>query len=337
MFSLISPLLTRASRSALIDGRGRRIDHLRLSVTSACNLRCAYCRPGGRHDRLPNRAWNDDQRVELVAFLHRAYGLAQVRLTGGEPLLHPGLIQLVRRIHAVAPDLSLAMTTNALLLADRAEELFHAGLKRLNISLDTLDPRRYQALTGGMLNVALQGIDAAIEAGLPPPRINTVVLRGWNDDELPTLAHWAWDRGCEIRFLEAMPIGPAADFNREHFVSAREIRSRLDSHFELTELPRRSGETAVRYEARGQRSRGTIGIIAPVTETFCGQCRRIRVTADGRLFPCLLDARHLDLSEAWPDGVFDEDRAHDILQTAVADKAESGAREQLTGMVQLGG
>lgn len=323
--------------TSLIDGCGRRIDHLRLSVTSVCNLRCAYCRPAVAARVAASSMLSDRQRSELVTWLYDRFGLRQLRLTGGEPLLHPSIQSLIAAIRDAAPDLSVAMTTNGCLLSRSAAWLRAAGLDRLNISLDTLDAQCYRELTGGDLADVLAGIDAACAAGFPPPRINTVVLRGVNEDHLTPLARWALARGMEIRFLEAMPIGAAADFNRARFVPAAEIRRSLQQTFTFEPLPRAAGETAVRYHARNCTIAGTIGIIAPISESFCGQCRRIRVTADGRLYPCLLDSRSVNFGSAWSDGRWDTDMAERLLGAAVRTKQPIGMPGQGTAMVTLGG
>lgn len=331
-------VVPRRSKSALIDRCGRRIDHLRLSVTSACNMACTYCQPRGGADEAPcAEVLTDDQRIELVRELHREYGLTQLRITGGEPLLHKSIIHLVGRLRQSAPDLTLAMTTNGRLLARYSLPLREAGLNRLNISLDSLVPATYRYLTGAPLGDVLSGIDAVLTAGFPPPKLNAVVLRGVNDSELANLARWAWARGAEMRFLEAMPIGTAADYNRSRFVSAREIRSTLRTEFVLTPTIREPGETAARYHCLGGQSGGRIGIIAPMTEPFCGQCRRMRVTAAGQLFPCLLDGRSLCLSDAWVHGQLDAVRLGQIFREALSGKGPFRQQGQMAAMVRIGG
>lgn len=322
-----------SARSPLLDQHGRRIQHLRISVLSACNLRCIYCQPVSEGVRRPSLT--DRQRIEFVQYLYEAYGLRQVRITGGEPLVHPGLVELVAAIRQCAPDLVLAMTTNAQGLPDCAMLLRSAGLDRLNISLDTLDAVRYRALTGGELGPVLKGIDAAIAAGFPAPRLNSVILRGENDKEVVRLAKWALARGCEIRFLEAMPIGPAADLNRRLFVSADEIRSKLEQEFRLLPYGLEAGSTALRFQAQGT-VMGVIGLIAPVTKPFCASCGRVRLSADGRLFPCLLDDRFADMKPAWADGAFNPDAAHRLILSIVSAKKALGS-QQTTAMVTLGG
>ncbi|MEK6643507.1 MAG: radical SAM protein [Planctomycetota bacterium] len=328
----------RESDAVLIDGCGRRIDHLRLSVTSACNLRCLYCRPKGIGDATSHgRDLDDKQRLELVHFLYESYHLRQLRLTGGEPLLHPSITSLIADVRRIAPDMDLAMTTNGGRLADLAGPLRCAGLDRVNISLDTLDPVQYHNLTGGELAPVLDGIKKCIAVGFPSPRINTVVLAGINDQHLIELTEWSLQQGTEIRFLEAMPIGPAANYNRDRFVDAATIRKALARRIMLTPLPRNHGETAMRYLAVRGTSRGIVGIIAPVTERFCGQCRRMRITADGRLFPCLLDERSVELLPAWGQGRLSPASLDRLIQSAVDAKKWQGPALQRTAMVQLGG
>lgn len=328
------PLQAR-DRMPLIDAHGRRIHHLRLSVISACNLHCMYCRPkadGGATGRL-----TDGNRTEFVRFLYERYGLAQVRITGGEPLLYPKLLELIAALRKVSPDLRLAMTTNAQGLADRAASLRRAGLDRLNISIDSLDPERYRTMTGGEVGPVLDGINAAIAAGFPPPKLNSVVLRGENDDEMVSLAAWAFERGCEMRFLEAMPIGPAGDVNRRLFVSADEIQARLTIEFTLTPMGIEHGATALRFWCNGSHGSGVVGLIAPMTKPFCGSCGRVRLTADGKLYPCLLDTRFADLRPAWVADRFDPTLADSLIRAVVHRKRWQGPNVQSTSMVALGG
>lgn len=321
----------------LVDRFGRRIDHLRLSVTSRCDLRCVYCRPDAtRRPDCPARELSDERRAEFVSFLYHAFDLTQVRITGGEPLLHTSVTSLIEALRRSAPELNIAMTTNGRLLADRCKELRSAGLDRLNVSVDSIAPERYRRITGGNLGDVLAGLEAAAAAGFPSPRINAVVLRGHNDDEVVDLVRWAFSRGSEIRFLEAMPIGPAAEANHRGFVSAAEVRRRIGEYFALTPLPIGRGETARRWLAEKGKTRGIVATIAPVTEPFCSQCRRLRLTADGRLFPCLLDNRCESLESTWTDGSFNPERATRIVLSAVRHKLFNGGA-QTTSMVALGG
>jgi cyclic pyranopterin phosphate synthase len=279
----------------------------------------------------------DGQRLEFVSFLVTEYGLSQVRLTGGEPLIYRGIVELIAALHAAHPQLQLALTTSASRLRDLAGPLKAAGLARLNISLDTLDESIYEEMTGGRLGNVLEGIDAALAAGFDPPRINCVPLRGMNLSEIIPLTEWALDRGFELRFLEAMPIGPAADLNRERFVSCDEALEILRMAFRMEVLPFERGGTATRYRVIDAGREGVIGMISPVTKPFCGSCRRMRLTADGRMFPCLLDGRFVSLNQAWRDGRLNAQLADAMIREAIAGKAPKGPLHQPTRMVVLGG
>lgn len=321
----------------LIDAFGRRIDHLRMSVTSACDLKCIYCRPNARSVYgKPGLDLNDGQRIEFVRYLYDHHGLSHLRLTGGEPLLYPPLPRLIESIRAACPELSLAVTTNGRRLSRVAQSLRSAGLDRLNLSLDSLNADCYQKITGGRLSDVLEGLRVASEAGFPSPKINTVVLRGLNDAEVQNMARWAIAHGSEIRFLEAMPIGPAGPFNRARFVSAFDIRRQLSASFELTPIPSSPGATASRFRATSGGLQGIIGTIAPVTEPFCSSCRRIRLTADGKLFPCLLGKFHVDVRSAWRDGHLDRESLGEQIQNAAESKQQRGT-VQTVQMIQLGG
>ncbi len=325
-----------AERSGLVDGCGRRIDYLRLSVTSACDLRCIYCRPATETVCMGKPTLTDRQRVDFIRFLHDRYGLVQVRFTGGEPLLYRDIVSLVAEVRRAVPELELVMTTNGQWLYQKGFELFTVGLNRLNVSLDTLNPARHRAITGGQLEPVLEGLQSARFVGFPPPKINTVVLRGVNDDEIADLTMWAWSKGSEIRFLEAMPIGPAADANRRGFVSGAEIRANLAEQFQLEPIPGAPGDTARRFHGSCDYCSGVVGMISPVTEPFCAGCRRMRLTSDGRLFPCLLDGRSVDISAAWETGRFSTSTADMLVRAAVAGKQPQGNRQHVA-MIALGG
>lgn len=326
-----------ATAAGLIDGCGRWIDHLRLSVTPDCDLRCIYCRPGTMAaPSVGDCGLSDAQRVTLVRFFHERFGLKQLRLTGGEPLIYDGLIPLVAALRETMPDLTIALTTNGQQLYHKGFELREAGLDRINVSVDSLDPVRYRKVTGGRLDMVLAGLESAEAVGFPAPKINTVVLRGVNDAQLVDLTRWSLDRGLEIRFLEAMPIGPAATVNRRAFVSAARIRELLTRQFTLKPMPHEQGSTAKRYHVAGNGQHGVIGIIAPVTEPFCADCRRIRLTSDGRLFPCLLDDRSVDMTPAWGGGEFNPEQAARLIRSAALAKQPQG-HMQSAGMVTLGG
>ena len=327
-----------AGQRRLVDGCGRRIDHLRVSVTPHCDLRCVYCRPAGEQvNTCSANQLDDHQRLAFIRFMHERFGIVQVRVTGGEPLVHPGIVEFIAAIRDALPDLDVAMTTNGRRLKTFAQALRAAGLERLNISLDSLEAETYLRITGGDLQAALVGIEAAQDAGFPAPRVNAVVLRGLNNTELPQLADWALAKGIELRFLEAMPIGGVAVANRRALVTAAEIRATLRRHFTVASVGDCFAGTAQRYQVSDGERSGHIGIIAPITEPFCTGCRRVRLTADGRFFPCLLDSSYVDLRAAWPTG----DRIHEStaawIRSVVAAKKPEGPQRQAAAMMSLGG
>jgi cyclic pyranopterin phosphate synthase len=259
---------------------------LRISVTDRCPLRCAYCVPeAGIPKRPREEILSYEEIVRFVSAVKASYGLAGVRLTGGEPLVRPEIEKLVGMLSAMgAPD--LALTTNGQLLAGKIQALKDAGLRRLNVSLDSLDPGAYRAITGGgILEDTLAGIAAARQAGLAPLKLNTVVVRGRNDHELPALVSFAMRNGCQMRFLERMPIGAAAG---NGFVPSAEVRLRLEREFTLVALPADPAATSRNFTATGQSGHSAIvGFISPRSEPFCGACRRLRLTATGLLIGCL--------------------------------------------------
>jgi len=270
-------------------GASDRPVSLRLSVTDRCPLRCLYCMPA---EGVPLRSHEEvlriEQMVRFVRVLKSCRPLAKVHITGGEPLIRRGILSLVEML-AGEGIADLAMTTNAEGLAERAAGLKQAGLRRINVSLDSLDPEMFATLTGGgELSPVLAGIDAAVAAGLVPVKLNTVVMKGHNDGEVTDLARWALDHGCAIRFLELMPIGCTAGMFRECFMPASEIRSRLAASFSLAPQPYSSGASSRDFRATDADGRsGIIGFIAPETQPFCDGCSRLRLTSTGELISCL--------------------------------------------------
>lgn len=329
---------TSNSRSqALVDQHHRRIDHLRISITDRCDLKCVYCRPDGDAAIPHSQTLSLNQRVALVEMLAARYGLTEIRITGGEPLVEPTAVAFVAALREALPSITLKMTTNARRLSAFAAPLRDAGLNRLNISLDSINPDTYRNMTGGNVTTVRDGIAAARFAGFPPPRINVVTLRDWNDHEVVDMVAWALHEKLELRFLEPMPIGPVATRNELQFVSAAEVRARLSREYELTSLPREMGATARCYRVNGDDVSGTIGFIAPITEPFCSDCRRMRITADGHMYPCLLDSRNVDLRPALQNDKWDEARLAELIETTIAKKAAVGPQLQATSMITLGG
>jgi cyclic pyranopterin phosphate synthase len=270
---------------------------LRISVTDRCQLRCRYCAPaGGDGEPLRADTLAFDGILAFVRILKRRYGLRKVHLTGGEPLLRPRLAGLVRTL-AEEGLADLALTTNGHRLAGMAEDLRRAGLRRINVSLDSLDPPTYRRLTrGGDLARAIAGIEAALRAGLEPVKLNMVVLRGINEHEVADVVRWGLERGCHVRLLELMPIGAGREDFGRRFVSSAEVRERLAAHVDLEPLPYEPGSSSRNFLARRACGRaGVIGFISPCSNAFCGGCRRLRLTADGRLLGCLAQPQGTDI------------------------------------------
>jgi cyclic pyranopterin phosphate synthase len=268
----------------MIDQYGRNIEYLRLSITENCNMKCIYCNPDGALcSPIETNQMSVDEIVKTVRAMVRV-GIRKVRITGGEPTVRSDLVEIVRRIASLPGIDDLSMTTNGLRLGSLAIELKQAGLQRLNISLDSLDPQKFTEITGGgKLDAVLAGIDHALAIGLQPIKINTVLIRGINDDEIDGLIGLAKNRPIDIRFIELMPIGKYGESNREKILTSDEV---LAKHPELRPLQREEqGAPAVYYGIDGYQ--GRIGFISPISHEFCQDCNRIRVSADGKIRPCL--------------------------------------------------
>jgi cyclic pyranopterin phosphate synthase len=279
-----------------LDNFNRPISYLRISVTDRCNLRCVYCMPP---EGVPCRSHEEILRyeeIELIVQAAASLGISKVRLTGGEPLVRLGCVELVRMLARIPGIDDLAMTTNGALLGRYAAELAEAGLKRVNVSLDTLQPERFHQITRqGDLDTVFAGIAAAREAGLVPLKVNTVVVRGLNDDEVVDFARLTLEGDWHVRFIEMMPLGANTTWAGDGYVSVGEVRRRIeDALGELVLAKVRVGNGPARYH-RLPGAMGTIGFISPISEHFCYQCNRLRLTADGRLRPCLLSDDEIDL------------------------------------------
>lgn len=290
----------------LRDAEGRTVGYLRLSVTDRCTCRCVYCMPEGGVPLMGHGDVCSFEELTAIVEALVARGVRKVRLTGGEPLVRRGIVDLVRMLRAVPGVEELALTTNAVLLAPLAEELAQAGLDRVNISLNSLDADRYRAITrGGRLEDALDGIRAAHAAGLTPLKLNCVLLGGVNDDEIPRMAAIAHDHAVDVRFIELMPIGEAASLPRECFIPASRV---LEAVPELGPVSADGGEAGQAAGTCGSTSvegvaelytapgwKGRVGLIRPMSHRFCAGCTRLRLTADGRLKPCLHSADEVPL------------------------------------------
>jgi cyclic pyranopterin phosphate synthase len=273
----------------LLDSYQRQIKDLRISLTDRCNFRCFYCRSADDTFSAPKDSILTFEEIIYLSEIFVGLGIEKIRLTGGEPLLRKDLETLIEKLAKLKPKLKdLAITTNGFGLKNRAESLKNAGLDRVTISLDSLQPENFQRITGvNKLREVLDGIEAAQVANLSPVKINSVIIRGKNDSEILALAEFARRTGVSMRFIEFMPLDSGKVWRREKIVSSREIFQIINSEIPLKLKEKtRGSETALNYKfADG--SKGEIGIIAPITESFCGQCSRIRLTADGQIRTCL--------------------------------------------------
>jgi cyclic pyranopterin phosphate synthase len=274
--------------------------YLRLSVTDRCNLRCRYCRPDGQAATAPGLP--DETMLGIVSAMARLVPVRKVRLTGGEPLLRAGLSDLVRKLRRLLPNAELAMTTNGTLLRAAAATLRDHGLDTVNISLDTTDPRHFARLTsGGRLDAVLAGVEAARRAGFGRLKLNAVLLRSLRGERLCELVRFAAHCGCELRFLELMPIGTAAQIDARERLGADETLAALRQVFgHPAPLPSSSNSRRYRFHVDGVAV--TIGLIAPVSHPFCAGCDRLRLDARGRLYPCLRSTEAWDLGPCQSDG-----------------------------------
>ncbi|MFH1278905.1 MAG: GTP 3',8-cyclase MoaA [Candidatus Eisenbacteria bacterium] len=323
------------------DPWGREITCLRLSITERCNLRCVYCQPAVGIRLVPkSEVLTYGEIIRVVRCLVESAGLARVRITGGEPLVRPSLLSLIERLARLDLE-ELTLTTNGQLLAPLAKALKEAGIRRVNISIDTLRPDLFENLTrGGDLGRTLEGIEAALAAGLTPVRLNVVLMKGWNDEEVVEFVRYALDRGLEVRFLELMPIGRPGLLHSERFVSMASAVERLREGFQLTELSRFPGTTSIPYRVSDGNGRtGGIGFIAPVTRPFCNECGRLRLSATGILRGCLMHREGSDLKSVLRDSTRGGGEAGLLrgVREAIGRKPWAGHMESTEGMYRLGG
>ena len=325
-----------------MDTHGRTVRDLRISVTDRCNLRCVYCMPAEGMPWLQRSDLLTYEELTRLARVCVGCGVSGIRLTGGEPTVREDLPVLVRMLNGIAPDLDLSLTTNALKLPKLAGELREAGLKRVNISLDTLVRERFHRLARrDRLAETLAGIEAAKRAGFSPIKINTVLVRGHNDDEAVPLARWAREEGFELRFIEWMPLDFGRTWDRSQLVTAGEILAQVGAEFPL-DLEPGADPSAPATVYRYRDGRGRVGVIASVTRPFCGHCDRIRLTADGQIRTCLFAHDEYDLRGMIRSGA-DDDQLEQRLREAVLRKKpghlinQPGFVQPARGMSAIGG
>jgi cyclic pyranopterin phosphate synthase len=323
------------------DSFGRAMNYLRISLTDRCNFRCLYCMPAvGMKFQPRDELLTDEELIRLVGIFAKS-GFTKFRLTGGEPTVRPPLVDIVRGIKSFPGVQELSMTTNALILGRIAADLKVAGLDRVNVSIDTLDPVRFKMMTrGGRLDLVWQGIEAADAVGMKPIKLNTVVLKNQNDLDVIKMAELTLAHDWQVRFLEMMPmegVGPVYD---ESLVTSEETRARLEAHFgPLKELESNPSDPSRNWRIPG--APGTIGFISPISAPFCETCNRVRLTADGKLRLCLLWADEVDFRDMMRNGATDDDLLAQlrggVWRKPWGHRIAEGERNTVRGMSQIGG
>lgn len=317
----------------LKDSYGRDIHDLRISVTDRCNFRCVYCKSADPKNYFPHEnllGWDEFLRLARIM---AGLGIRKVRVTGGEPLLRAGIIDFLAGLKQIEGIQDLALTTNGYLLAEKAADLARAGLRRVNVSMDSSHPDKFAAITRtqGSFKRVMEGVDAAVEEGLHPVKVNVVLVRGFNEGEILGFAELARKKNLIVRFIEFMPLDADHSWERSKVVTAREIFETIHPVFPLEAFPRgEASETALRY--RFQDGQGEIGMVAPVSTPFCGQCSRIRLTADGKLRTCLFSLEEHDLAASLRGGA-DDSVIEGLIRSAVNQK-EPGHRINEPDFVQ---
>jgi len=335
--------MPRPDTPGLVDTFGRVATDLRVSLTDRCNLRCTYCMPAEGLDWMPgDQVLTDDELLRLMRIAVERLGVTDIRLTGGEPMLRPGLENLVARICALEPRPRLSMTTNGIGLAKRAKDLAAAGLARINVSLDTVDAETFAAITRrDRLSHVIAGLAAARDAGMSPVKINAVLMRGVNEADAVALLKFCLAEGYHLRFIEQMPLDAQHGWSRRDMITAAEILAMLEQEFRLSPFPaKRGGAPAERWLVDG--GPGDVGIIASVTRPFCGACERTRLTADGAVRSCLFSNDETDLRALVRAGARDEEVADAWRATMWGKLAgheinEAGFAQPIRPMSAIGG
>jgi cyclic pyranopterin phosphate synthase len=316
----------RMNEETLVDTYGRVHRDMRVSLTDRCSLRCNYCMPADFADWIPGDHLLTTDELMLVLDVATGMGIEQVRLTGGEPLLRPDVVEVVRRINALPHAPKISLTSNGLRLPQLAQQLADAGLERVNVSLDTLDPERFKQMTHrDRFHDVIAGIDASQQAGLLPVKVNAVLMRGFNDDEAVPLLRHAIANDWRLRFIEQMPLDAGGLWARPKMVTAAEIMAMLSEEFELSPVPTRGSAPAEEFFVDG--GPATVGIIASVSAPFCAACDRLRLTADGQFRNCLFSQEETDVRSILRDTSLSEDQ----IRTGIAGTLQKVTLSKLPG------
>ena len=305
--------------NTLTDPFGRNIEYVRLSVTDKCDLRCFYCLPKGFNDFEEPEHWLSFDEIERVIRAFGELGVHRVRITGGEPLVRKDIPQLAARLARLPGINDLSLSTNAVQLAKHARALKEAGVTRLNVSLDSLQPERFQAITGGKLEKVLAGLQAAKEAGFHPVKINMVVMKGVNDDEVEALVEYCIANDFTLRMIETMPMGETGRDAARHYMDLQIVKQRLAQRYELIPTVMNGGGPARYFKVGGSNLR--IGFITPISQHFCATCNRVRLSVDGTLYMCLGQEHNFELRPLLRAGISDAELRAAIIQ-AIALKPE---------------
>ena len=304
----------------LIDNFNRPIEYVRLSVTDRCDLRCFYCIPKGFHDFEEPEHWLSFAEIERVIRAFAALGVQRIRITGGEPLVRKNLPQLAQQLGRIPGIEDLSLSTNAVQLARHAEALHHARISRINVSLDSLDAARFRDITnGGKLQKVLDGLTAAKQAGFHPIKINMVVMKGVNEDEVEDMVEFCIANDFTLRFIETMPMGQTGQQATSHYLDLQQVKQRLEQRYELIPAVMSGGGPARYVRIAGTQLR--IGFITPISQHFCETCNRVRLGADGTLYLCLGQSDQLALRPLLRAGISDSE-LQDKIRAAIARKPE---------------
>ncbi|MDF1616591.1 GTP 3',8-cyclase MoaA [Petrocella sp. FN5] len=318
----------------MIDSYGRKINYLRLSVTDRCNLRCQYCMPENGIEKMEHKDILSIEEMDAIVGVFAKMGITKIRLTGGEPLVRGGILTLIEKIKAHTEIKEVALTTNGLLLKDMAQDLKDSGLNRVNISVDSLDSKKFSDMTrGGHLEDLLAGIEEAKRVGLTPIKLNVVLIGGFNDDEIPDFVALTKDEAIDVRFIELMPIGEVARWSKNNFLANQTVLERVP---ELTPVEDEDPASPAKYY-RLPGGKGKIGLISPITCKFCEDCNRIRLTPEGKLKYCLHSDEEFDLKKALEEGRDLKAYIQESIQKKPKEHNLENGKSILRNMVQIGG
>jgi cyclic pyranopterin phosphate synthase len=318
------------TQTSLIDPYGRRIDYVRLSVTDKCNLRCFYCMPKGFKDFEQPEHWLTHDEIERLIKAFTELGVARVRLTGGEPLVRNNITHLASRLTALPGLDELSLSTNAVLLADHASDLYKSGISRINVSLDTLDPDKFKKITGGELQPVIDGLIAAKQAGFSPIKINMLAMKNINDDEFQDMVEFCIKHDFTLRFIETMPMGITGNDATDHYLDLQTVKDQLSKSYELIPGIMPGGGPAQYTQIKNTDLR--IGFITPISQHFCETCNRVRVSVDGTLYLCLGHDDKVELRPLLRNGISNEE-LKSVLVSAIGLKPEKHVFKEKPGQV----